>query len=268
MLVMNALLVVFPIFASANEHVVDRNESAKEQLGQQIYCPPAPSTVKMGPRDWCVLNCSSQLTYNVDFGKSTFGTNTGNVEIVDDENYEEFLAGSPFFHYQEGSMTGVQIASAHAIDIRGPIVIIQCQNVATSCSAVKIKTFECQNTCSSGGDVCPPTSGMCCGNQKCYPCPGGTCCEITTTGQVVGCCQYGTTCCGTAAVPSCCGYGAECCRVGVGAGGCCPAGSYCCTTSPTGCCSRETGEASEQALPGIPRTTTTYKPPDFMKIKL
>ena len=59
------------------------------------------------------------------------GQNTGNVEIVDDWNYKLFTNGSPYFHYQGGSHTGVNIASAYQINVEGPIVIIQCQNVAT-----------------------------------------------------------------------------------------------------------------------------------------
>ena len=79
----------------------------------------------------CVLPCSSALTFNIDFGKTTWGTNYGNVEIVDDYNYQRFLNSDPFFNYQAGSQIQVNKASAYQLAITGPHVIIQCANLAT-----------------------------------------------------------------------------------------------------------------------------------------
>jgi hypothetical protein len=112
--------------------------------GKLVTCPNGTGEVNMGPRDWCTINCSTTLSYNVNFGKNSFGVpNTGNVEIVSLDNYNRFLNNDPAFHYQTGSQISKNIAKYGPVKIDGPIVIVQCQNSATSCGNVKISAFVC-----------------------------------------------------------------------------------------------------------------------------
>ena len=95
-------------------------------IGKLTQCTSGGQTT-MGPRDWCVLNCSSVVDFDIDFGSG----NTGNVEIVTDDAYDQFLKNSITFPTQTGSVIGKRTATATALKLAGPIVIIQCANAIT-----------------------------------------------------------------------------------------------------------------------------------------
>jgi hypothetical protein len=122
----------------------EQPKRAAVSSGKLVTCPTGAGDVKMGPRDWCILNCSTTLTYDINFGKNSFGVpNTGNVEIVTVDNYNRFLNNDPAFQYQNGSQVSKNVAKYGPVKIDGPIVIVQCQNAATSCGNVRIEAFAC-----------------------------------------------------------------------------------------------------------------------------
>ena len=67
------------------------------------------------------------MDFDIDFGSG----NTGNVEIVTDDAYDQFLKNSITFPTQTGSVIGKRTATATALKLAGPIVIIQCANAIT-----------------------------------------------------------------------------------------------------------------------------------------
>lgn len=267
-------LAVIAVLAIAAQGAELRGRS-RANLGEQLLCPMGSGTLSMRAGDWCVMNCSTSLSYNIDFGVGQYAQNLGNVEILDEDNFRDFLDGYPFFHYQAQSQIGVNVAKAKDVLINGPLVVIQCANQAhgaapaAMCGQVKFTELKCTPAC--GGAPCDPSAATCCRDNRCYPqCVGGTCCEVAQTGAVVGCCTQGGDCCGSIQVPTCCGPGAQCCHAGAATNACCLANSYCCTTSPTGCCLRDDAAASDGSFPdpvsGTPRLLP--KTPPFMRVSL